>query len=288
MQIMVFVVSPEDFISWTPEAKVVRYKRILEWHDFISNLSSAGILLNAWGTRQLTSRSRLVRGVDKRVLVYEVASLDQFDRIMTEDPLRDLSRYQTIVLKPLSKDREEDLKRPEILKSMLMSNHPEMEQRYNTARANFYRAPEYSGAITFSDPPSPRTDLTSSLPTDTLEFLVLSTNPAEFVTQWDDIRKTIHAESVAHWHYYVSKMIQEGKVTHAWAAHDFLDRDNLTEHAKGKGVAVYRVHNFEEFDDAFGQDPIRDASSMNTVALKSIVDQKDLDIVALKLASERL
>ncbi|MDT1064661.1 hypothetical protein RM190_22590 [Paracoccus sp. CPCC 101403] len=289
MKVMVLITAPEDYISWDLKKKIDRQERVMEWHTHIRELAAEGRVLNVWGTRSFTSRVRPVHAVDKRVVVYSFDTFSDFDRMMAMDPLRDVSRYQTIALKPLSEDRKEDIGRVEVLRANLISGRAETQSELNRERARFYLAPSYVGKQQYTDPPSPTILFDNDQSADEkLEVLVFSTNPKEFVGQWDDVRKTVHAEMVSYWHDYIAKMINDGIVTHAWAAHDFLDRDYYTEHEKGKGAAIYRVDSWEEFDEAFGEDPIRDYSSSSTVVLKDATAQMEIDQIALDALKNRL
>src|SRR5262245_22667930 len=100
MEFLVLVSNPDDFMGWSQQRKIERYQRTLEWHDFVGQHNPTKMPY-VWGTRQVVSQTRLSNVRSMMAAVYRVKSLDEFDRLMDEDPLRDISKYVTWALSPV-------------------------------------------------------------------------------------------------------------------------------------------------------------------------------------------
>src|SRR5262245_39907144 len=108
-EILVMHADPTDFVSWPGDQKIDRYERVVEWHDYIQRLHDAGNAPCVWGSHQLLSRASFVETMGLLIAVYRVESWAEFDDLLLDDPLRDVSRYVTTPLAPLLEDRKGDL-----------------------------------------------------------------------------------------------------------------------------------------------------------------------------------
>ena len=85
--IMVLITNPPDFGSWPSDMKIERYRRVLEWHDYISRLNPVRVP-QVWGTHQILSQIRPSPVQEMLIAVYRVSTLFEFDDLLYRDPLR--------------------------------------------------------------------------------------------------------------------------------------------------------------------------------------------------------
>lgn len=286
--VMAMISNPDDFQSWSNERKLERYQRIIKWHEYIQKLFEAGKVTHVWGAHQLLSRAKSVKTVDMRIAVYSVGSWKEFDELLIEDPLRDISQYVTTPLCGLLEDKDTDLQRYERHKNHLLGNNALANRLYVDYRATYNQTPDYVGKYDYVQPPNPPTDMnTTEQPGDPLQVLIMGVNPNEYITMWDDSRKLVHHEKVTWWHDYMAMLISEGKISHAWGTHDFCSIDSLSGNS-ASAVAIYKTKDFEEFDGLYKLDPIRDATLFWSVLLQPIADQKRHDEKLLEQAKSRI
>lgn len=288
MEVMVMVSNPEDFPRWPQSAKIDRYERVLEWHEYIRNLHAEGKAPQVWGSHQLLGPTKMTTTLGLHLAVYNVDSWREFDQLFAEDPLRDVSRYTVTPLSTLFEDRDADTARFEKVRAELLENtSPSIKSGFESYRANYRNAPDYVGKYRATEPENPPTDLDHEEgPDDPLEILIYGQNPAELIGQWDDRRKFVHYEKVQWWHDYTARMQAEGKLSHVWGTHDFCQIDSLS--AKSAAAAsVFRVKDFDEFDEIYKLDPIRDATLFWSVLLQPLASQRKIDEKQLELARKR-
>jgi hypothetical protein len=286
-EVLVMLSNPDDFLGWPRAQKLERYERVLHWHDYIRELHGKGQVRCAWGSHQLLSRANFVNSLGLLIAVYKVESWKQFDELFLRDPLRDYSRYVTTPLTQLLEDRQGDLERYERTKELLTTGSDPMRGMVHSVyRSLFTQQPEYVGkAREYFAPKNPSTNLDEREKAgDPLQIMVMGVNPPEAIGLWDDTRKLFHYEKVNWWHDYMSNLVQEGKVSHVWGAHNFFDITGLSGLTKGAGVAIFRAKTLDEFDSLYQNDPIREATLFWTVLLQPLADQRRMDEERLKQA----
>jgi hypothetical protein len=284
-EIMVWISTTNDFMSWSDERKINRYQRVLQWHDYIANLHEMGKVPYVWGSHQLLSRFKFAPTMGLHIVVFRVESWREFDEIMLLDPLRDVSQYVTTPLSSLFEDRESDLQRYEKHKESLLKGRDEASLRiYSDYRALYDQTPDYVGKYPYKKPANTETSLTKvETPGDPLQILIMGMNPEEYISMWDDTRKLIHHEKVMWWHDYMVMLINQDKISHAWGTHDFCFILGSSSNSAA-AVAIYKTDSYEEFDDLYRLDPIRTSSLFWSVLLQPIADQRRQDEERLKIA----
>jgi hypothetical protein len=287
--IMVLITNPPDFGSWPSDMKIERYRRVLEWHDYISRLNPVRVP-QVWGTHQILSQIRPSPVQEMLIAVYRVSTLFEFDDLLYRDPLRDLSYYTTFLLAPLANDLADDTARFEQLKAALtVGKDPEHLAQMSAHRALFKNAPEYVGKYPLVAPPNPivhyMSDPLAPPEERPLRILVYGQNPPEYMT-WDDHRKLIHYEKVLWWHHHIAEMANTDRLSHVWGMHDFCDIAMLSGRS-ASGTAIYKAKDLDDFDDMYRSDPLRDMGRFWSVVLKPADQQRTLDEERLRRATER-
>ncbi len=278
-RIMVWINNPEDYPSWSTDAKRARAAATLEWHGYIRELRKKRKVTHIWGSHQLLSRGDPSHSQGILISVYDTESWEEFDDLLARDPLRHSSTYVTTPLCSLLEDRDTDLARYEAHKKQYFGENPSAVRlmEYEKKRGLFNNAPDYVGTLNYQAPKNKKTNIKYTYrPGDPIEILLLGSNPDEYITMWDDLTKLIHHEKVMWWHDYTSKLVAEGKVTHCWGTNDFclIDRPSAKSAA---AVSVFRVADFEEFDGLYKMDPIRQSTIFWSVLLRPIADQLKFD-----------
>lgn len=284
-QVMVWINNPEDYPSWDKSRQKERKRRVIDWHSYVRDLYKSGAITNVWGSHQLLSRSEPSPSQGLLIAVYDVDSWDEFDNLLANDPLRSCSRYVTTPLSTLLEDRDSDLKRYETHKKQFLGDKKDKKRMeiYEQKRTLFNNAPDFAGKYEYMQPENPKTDLHYSWNRgDKIEILLLGVNPEEYITMWDDATKLIHHEKVMWWHDYTSMLIHDGIVTHCWGTNDFclIDKSNANSAA---AATVFRVDDYEQFDDLYKMDPIRQSTMFWSVLLRPIRDQLEYDKMRLDL-----
>lgn len=289
VQVMVWISNTDDYPNWNDEKKLARLEKVLEWHSYIENLHREKKVTHVWGSHQLLARAEFTVSQGVLVAVYEVESWSEFNYLLSQDPLREVSQYNTSPLCSILEDREEDLSRYERHKSVFLGENPGKERLaiYESERARYNLPPEYVGKYDYKNPRNSRTDFEFDPPSDQkLNFLILGVNPPEYITMWDDLRKLIHHEKVTWWHDYVAMLINQDKISHGWSTNDFCLIAGPATRSCGP-ILIYSVDSFEEFNFLYKLDPLRDATMFWSVLLQPIADQRALDEQRFNLALQR-
>jgi hypothetical protein len=285
---MVISFNPSDFLSWSKDRKIDRYRRILKWHERNRQLGPATVPYS-WGTYQILSQVGPSPVVNVLVAVYDVPNLVEFDKLMLEDPMRDITRYATILLEDLAGDFDTDKKRFDDLMGRLTAGRPASDlSEIARVRARYSSAPDFVGKYQFSRPSSPvRTyDISHvealGFANQSLEVLIYGMNLEED-HGWDDLTKAIHYEKVLWWHDYVAKMISEDRISHVWGNHDFCDVEGPS-YRSNSAVTIYKSADLEHFADVYRQDPLRNRARFWSIVLKPISLQEQHDKETLQRA----
>lgn len=275
MDILVATYNPSDYISWSKDQQLERLRLIMERHDRDEALDRDRLPF-AWGTHQILSQVNPSPVVHALVTVYRVEDVAEFDELMGSDPLRHRSRYTTILLDKLDSDYEVDLQRfDETMEMVRRSNNAAQNKELDRIRARFSAAPEFVGSNPFRAPEMPFRGYVQTEREKKLEFLVYGVNLPQDPA-WDDMTKAIHYEKVLWWHQYVSKMISDRRISHAWGTLDFCDIEGLSVRSAG-GAVIYQANDFTDFADVYKQDPLRTRAQFWSVALKPLSAQREQD-----------
>lgn len=111
MDILVVGTTPSGFPDWSPERKVDRYEEVQWWHDYTAMLIHEGKATHVWGRRDFCSAVETQSVSAGAVVLFEARDYDEFDALHKLDPIRDATRLQSIVLKPIADQRESDERR---------------------------------------------------------------------------------------------------------------------------------------------------------------------------------
>lgn len=289
VEVLAIIANPDDFPSWPEEQKVRRYERVMAWHDYVEDLHLKGKMPWIWGSHQVIDSVTMSTAVDVRIAGYRVDSLKEFNDLAIEDPLRDVSKYMTIPLSSITEDKVNDIERVREGHERLLQGKDRFGTLIYEAYRSLYRQPpSYVGQYDYQEPNNPGVDLyRESAPGDPIEFMLYGTNPDELIGVWDDTRKMIHYEKVQWWHDYAAMLLAQGHATHVWGNHDFCSATALLDKSAA-AVMIIKAQTWDEFDDLYKLDPIRDATRFLSVALRPIADQKRNDARLLELARMRV
>ena len=64
LEFLVLIANPADFSSWPAAAKIDRYERVIEWHDFIARSNPIRVPY-VWGTHQVLSHTELSKSLTR-------------------------------------------------------------------------------------------------------------------------------------------------------------------------------------------------------------------------------
>jgi hypothetical protein len=213
----------------------------------------------------------------------------EFDRLMEEDPLRDVSRYTTWAVSPLEDDREKDLRRYNRLRANLFGERAEAEianvPGWQELRAQYIQAPDYVGKHAFRPPPMPITPYWDIPREESLQVFLMGTNPPDFMG-WSDAKQLIVYEKVLWWADYISMLIEQGLVSHAWTGKDFCDVGGTKGNTESAEV-IYRVKDLDQFGELYALDPLRLKGDFWSIVLQPILLQRRLDEERLLRAKAR-
>jgi hypothetical protein len=283
--IMVIVASPDDFPSWAPTQKINRYARVVEWHAFVRQLNAQGKARWAWGSHALLSNFTMSGNQGTLVYVISTSTLEEFTQILEEDPLRDISSYITLPLSPIENDFEEDQLRLELRGELDIQGEKGTE--FAGAVRSLYRKPP-----SFFDPANPRVARPSNPPCDMdekddygISYLLYGTGLAEEAA-WTDLQRMIYEEKVKWWHAFAADMVEQGKMTHAWATHGFCDSYRMEVNRRG-GAVVLRANDFQEIDEFYRLNPLQQEGTFLSIALRPLGQQRESDIARLERARRR-
>jgi len=289
MQTLVMVHNPQDIGGWSEQQRVVRWERVMEWHEYAARLHEEGRITHAWGAHGLTDAEYPSPRQHLLIAVFSTADHDEFDALREVDPLLDVSEYLTVPLVDLERQYAADKARVEDLRARVLRLDDPVNARVFAERRAVTKTtpPDFVGRYPRLAPANPPTDFTvRNGPDDPLTILLYGVNPADYVNNWDDMTKLLHGEKVMWWHDYIAMLRDGDHVTHAWGCSDFTSA--LATSAKtGGNVAVYQARHFEEFDALYRIDPLRTKNLYVSVALRPIADQRESDRRRLELARRR-
>jgi hypothetical protein len=289
VQTLVMVHNPPDIGGWSEERRIARWERVMEWHDYAARLQKQGRITHAWGAHALTDAEYPSPYQHLLIAIYSTADHDEFDDLREQDPLLDVSEYLTVPLVDLERQYAADLERLGDLRARVLRPDDPVNARVFAERRAVTKTtpPDFFGRCARVSPANPPTDLAvPSHPGDPLTVLLYGVNPSDYVNNWDDMTRLLHAEKVMWWHDYIAMLGDRGHVTHAWGCADFTSA--LATSAKtGGNVAVFQARDFEEFDGFYRIDPLRTKNLYISVALRPIPDQRESDRHRLELARRR-
>jgi hypothetical protein len=287
MEIMVLAGSPLDFPSWNFASKLDRYKRVMQWHDeYLPKMYEKEKVTHSWGSHEILSRFDPTTSLGILSCVYEVETLEEFDHLMANNPLRDISQFTTLPLCTLFEDKRSDYERTDRSLNLLMSNKNAAQARViEDARSLYSGPPDFVGKNELVDnPPNlPNSLSEDQFPNDELRIMLVASNPNNLIESWDDLRKQILYEKVNWWFDYMAKMIQDERVSHGWGTHDFCNIAAPSVNSKG-AVHVLTAKDFEDFHIFYNLDPLREWARFHTVILNPIQKQRGLDLARLEQA----
>jgi len=285
IDVMVITTNSDDYINWPQSQKIERCKRVVEWHERNARLAPERVPFS-WGGWQVISQVNPSPTVHVLVAVYRATSLEDFDQYMLNDPLRDMSKYSTILLDKIEGDYEVDKNRLNtILEKVSFGNTAAQDAEIARVRARFSAAPEYVDKSPFVSPPMPLRTYFSNIESEefsqkpNIEVLIYGMN-LDVDHSWDDLTKAIHYEKVIWWHHYIAKMISEGKVSHVWATHDFCNIGAFSSRS-ASAPTIYRAKSLEDFAEIYRMDPLRTRAQFWSIMLKPIADQRRDDVETL-------
>ena len=288
MDTLVLTTQPADAASWPANKQLARYERTVEWHDFARGLNERGALPWAWGSHSLLHSAKTTARTHVVISVYQTKSLEELDRLMDDDPLRDFSEYLTIPLTTLDNDFETDRKRLELADHELIRGRRKTARAVQDYEANYRGAPDYAGKYPRKNPANRPVDFNRTAgPGDKFEVLLYGTNPDQYIGEWSDLRKHVHYKKVLTWHDYVAMLTAQGKLSHVWGTHGFCSHHTLEATYAG-AVQIFQADDFDDFDEVYRLDPIRESTIFLSVALRPIADQRAGDVRRLEIARQRL
>jgi hypothetical protein len=99
-----------------------------------------------------------------------------------------------------------------------------------------------------------------------LEILVQAGNTVGYLDLSDELRLNVF-EKVVQMHDYHSRLRQAGKIVSEWGTAHNCGVGMDDKPTSAKGIVIYRVSSYDEFDDIFIADPVRDISVVSTIVL---------------------
>lgn len=285
LEVLVAVSNTDDFHSWSQEKKVDRYERVVEWHDFVR--ANKKKIPYVWGTHQALSQNAFSKVRSMHVLVYRVEDFLEFDELMDQDPLRDVSQYMTWLLSPLEADFDSDRKRFERHLAELGTERALAENKaWKRMRSLYSTKPDFVGKYGPIAPPNPLKDH-SDPDNSKLEILVAGTNTDDSMS-WSDAKQVIVYEKISWWADYASMLIRRGQVSHGWNFHDFCEITAGGATNSCGAALIYTVCSLDEFDSLYSLDPVRRKGRFWSMVLQPIARQELLDKSRLRDAQFRL
>ncbi len=283
--IMALIASPSDFPSWPRERQRERYRRVLDWHDFVRSHNPDRIPW-IWGTHQVLSHDKLSPLSSMHIVVYRVENLSEFDHLMANDPLRECSRYTTWVLASLMEDHEKDLQRFNRFKKELFGDQDPMSiPEFRALKALYRGPPDYVGQYKPQEPPNVPIDLSKSPEEEEkLQILVAETN-TDGNQDFEDARQLIIYEKILWWAEYASMLISRGQLSHGWTWHNFCEADQFSVISEA-AVAIYTVDSWDEWDKLYSLNPLRrSATKFWSIVLQPALKQFEMDRARYEIAA---
>lgn len=262
-QILNMAHNPPDFPSWPNDQKRDFYKRVVEWHDYISGLMKDGHVLRAWGTQKMPGRVRAHGTKTALVALYE-ATFDKFSELVIKDPLWNSAIYMSPILKSIEGDYEDDLRRFESQKSYL----------------------EMKTASLFGEPVVKfRGTRVNIAPGGTIEVLVGSGNTPGWHDLSDEEQLPIY-EKVLQMHDYFTPF-REANVVSEWGTYQNCGFGILEGPTSAKGIWIAKVNSYDEFDELFQVNPMRNNSNVFTYILIPFDESRKRAKEELRIFSSR-
>ena len=284
---LVIINSPDDYLSWTPRQKVMRWRAVMKWHEYVAQLHAAGKLPWSWGSHQLIRKFRDSPIVSTHVAIYHCDGMEEFTTLLERDPLREYSSYVTVPLRSLERDYLDEVQNRDWAKPL--PSDPASRMAQQSARALFAtRPPELEettqGFIAPANLPAPPDARASDRYR--ISYLLVGHAPQAGMTI-SDLQRNVETEKVRWWHTYNSKLVESGSVTHGWASGVLCHPGNPVSNQKGAAVVI-DAETPEELDELVNLNPLGEQSELLSVVLRPLGDQKEADGRRLQMAEAEL
>lgn len=242
---LVYITTPENFVSWPRAEKVRFYEKVVDWHDYIETLQDRGHVEGAWGSQKILGEQSTPI-TTKTVLVAKLnASPDKFSQILAEDPLWNYGVYYAPMLKSIEGDYEDDLARfnrvRDRLQARLQTALPEPQLKFQEA------VPEVK-------------------PGGKLDFLVTMRNGPGYIDHSDEARLAIE-ERVLQFHDYHNQLRQRGIIVDDGACFPIWGYGMRKEAIAMSGYWIVRTSTYDEFSSVLLADPLLVVMTHLTIAL---------------------
>lgn len=231
---LVYVGTPDSFVSWPREEKISFYERVVAWHDYISRLQGQKHIEQAWGSQRIIGEASKPISNKSLMVAKYIATPDEFSQLITEDPLWNYGVYYAPMLKSMEGDYEDDLARYNRVRARL-------ETRLNKKLP----APQIKFPETVPD----------FKPGGNLEFLVTMRNGPGYADLSDEDRLNIE-ERVLQFHDYHTQLrdrriiVDDGACMPIWGFG--LNKENVGM----SGYWILRVNTYDEFSSLLLMDPL--------------------------------
>jgi hypothetical protein len=284
---LVVINSPDDYLSWPAARKVMRWKAVIRWHDYIADLYGKGKVRWCWGSHQLISKFTASPIVSTHVAIYQCDGISEFTKLLEQDPMREYSAYMTVPLRSLEHDWLEET--GDTATIVPLPNDATARVSQELTRGLYRTAPNFApkageAFLAPANPPMPPDAVASA--DDPLSYLLVGHGPQAGITM-NDAQRQIYAEKVKWWHGYNRSLIEQGTVTHGWANGVLCHPREPKANTKG-AVAVITVRTPDELDIAVNANPLGEESDLISVVLRPLGDQKQSDLERLSLAENEL
>ena len=243
-EILVFVQNPPDYLSWSKPQKLEYYENVVRWHEYVSRLMAVGEVTKAWGAEKLPGRVRPIATKTLLIAIYHT-TLTKFSELIARDPLWDSAWYQAPILKSIETDYETDLARYK-------------RQRTRLEEKLGKKLPK--AVLQYTD------SIPKVRPGGTIEILVTSGNTPGYLDLSDEERLE-EEEKVVQMHDYHRPLREGGVIVDEWGTYQNCGFGVWAGPNSAKGVYIVRVSSYDEFDDVFISDPVRNISRVQTVVL---------------------
>ncbi len=284
--VMTLVSAPPDFVAWSPERKLERYERVIQWHDYIRGLNGSQKVKWAWGSHALLSNFRMSPSQGTLIYIVSAESLEEYTTILEGDPLRDISTYMTLPLSPIDADFEQDKQRRELRTELDIQGT--LGSAFVDAERSTVRRPP-----SFHDRANPKVAKPANPPCDLddkedygVSYLLYGTGLSQ-AAEWSDLKRSIYEEKIQWWHSFAADMVEQGKMTHAWATHAFCDTGRLESNRRG-GAAILKAEDFDEVDEIYRLNPLSSEAEFVSIALRPLARQREADAARVELARTRI
>jgi hypothetical protein len=262
----VYVSNPPDFLSWSSRKKLQFYERGVAWHDYIADLQEQGFVSTAWGTEKILGSGLSPVTTKTMYVARYTASVNDFNRLITEDPLWDFGAYYAPMLKSIEGDYEDDLAR-----------YHRVRGRLEAKLGRELPEPQ----LKFADP------IPEIQPGGSLQFLVTMTNGPGYADLTDEERLSID-ERVLQFHDYHQQLRERRVIVDDGACFPIWGY-NMVKDVRGMcGYTIFEVNSYDEFSDVLLPNPLLLVMSHMTVALVPFEKSRRRAERELKTARGRL